>query len=45
LNEITHYYVGSNRNGSDDIFEFAVFIPIQWNIFWEREILLVPSMH
>ena len=45
LNEITHYYVGSNRNGSDDIFEFAVFIPIQWNIFWEREILLVPAMH
>jgi hypothetical protein len=45
LNDITHYYVGSNRNGSDDIFEFEVFIPIQWKTFWESEILLVPAMH
>ena len=44
LNDITHYYVGSNRNGSDDIFEFEVFIPIQWKTFWESEILLVPEM-
>ena len=45
LNDVTHYYVGSNRNGSDDIFEFEVFIPIQWKTFWESEILLVPAMH
>jgi hypothetical protein len=45
LNDITHYYVGSNRNGSDDILEFEVFIPIQWKTFWESEILLVPAMH
>jgi hypothetical protein len=45
LNDVTHYFVGSNRNGSDDIFEFEVFIPIQWKTFWESEILLVPAMH
>ncbi|MDP4630265.1 MAG: hypothetical protein NWQ44_02690 [Flavobacteriales bacterium] len=45
LNDVTHYYVGSNRNGSDDIFEFEVFIPIQWKTFWESEILLVPAMN
>lgn len=45
LNEVTKYMVCSNRNGSDDIFEFEVFIPIQWKTFWESEILLVPAMH
>jgi hypothetical protein len=45
LNEVTKYMVSSNRNGSDDIFEFEVFIPIQWKTFWESEILLVPAMH
>ncbi|MDP4717111.1 MAG: hypothetical protein NWS51_05225 [Flavobacteriales bacterium] len=45
LNDVTHYYVGSNRNGSDDIFKFEVFIPIQWKTFWESEILLVPAMN
>jgi len=45
LNDVTHYLVGSNRNGSDDIFEFEVFIPIQWKSFWESEILLVPGSH
>ena len=45
LNDITHYYVGSNRNGSDDIFEFEVFIPIQWKSFWESEILLITGTH
>lgn len=45
LNEVTRYMVCSNRNGSDDIFEFEVFIPIQWKTFWESEILLVPAMH
>lgn len=44
LNEVTKYMVCSNRNGSDDIFEFEVFIPIQWKTFWESEILLVPAM-
>ena len=45
LNDVTHYLVGSNRNGSDDIFEFEVFMPIQWKSFWESEILLVPRSH
>ena len=45
LNDVTHYLVGSNRNGSDDIFEFEVFMPIQWKSFWESEILLVPGFH
>jgi hypothetical protein len=45
LNDVTHYLVGSNRNGSDDIFEFEVFMPIQWKSFWESEILLVPGSH
>lgn len=45
MNDITHYYVGSNRNGSDDIFEFNVFMPIQWKSFWESEILIVPGSH
>lgn len=45
LNDVTHYMVCSNRNGSDDIFEFNVFMPIQWKSFWESEILLVPGSH
>ena len=45
LNDITRYFMGSNRNGSDDIFEFEVFIPIQWKTFWESEILLIPTTH
>jgi len=45
LNDVTHYLVGSNRNGSDDIFEFEVFMPIQWKSFWESEILLVPGFN
>jgi hypothetical protein len=45
LNDVTHYLLGSNRNGSDDIFEFEVFMPIQWKSFWESEILLVPGSH
>lgn len=45
LNDVTHYLVGSNRSGSDDIFEFEVFMPIQWKSFWESEILLVPESH
>jgi len=45
LNDITHYLIGSNRNGSDDILEFDVFVPIQWKSFWDSEILLVPGTH
>ena len=45
LNDVTHYMLCSNRNGSDDIFEFDVFMPIQWKSFWESEILLVPGSH
>ena len=45
LNDVTHYLIGSNRNGSDDILEFDVFVPIQWKSFWDSEILLVPGTH
>jgi len=45
LNDVTHYMICSNRNGSDDIFEFDVFMPIQWKSFWESEILLVPGSY
>jgi hypothetical protein len=45
LNDVTHYLIGSNRNGSDDILEFDVFVPFQWKSFWDSEILLVPGTH